>query len=112
MLDTGFPCILHKMQVYPPSNDPEWTLDVFLGFGIRLGLGLGFGLGLGLGLGFGQGSVSVWVLVLGGAATTEHIPGRKSPTKDYKIGVSTDAPPWTRSRERRPLLRVDKTPRP
>ena len=57
---------------------------------IRLGFRLGFGIG-GFRFGFngdlGLGLVNRW------AATTKHILERKSSTKDYKIGVATDAPP-------------------
>ena len=85
-----------------------------LGLGLVFGLGLGFGWvfevclgsGQGLGLGLGFGLVNRW-----GAATTKHIQGRKPSTNDYKIGMSTVTPPCARSREPRPLLRVDKTPR-
>ena len=49
----------------------------------RLGFRLGFGIG---GLRFRLGEKV-------GARITEHIFGRKPPTKNYKIGVSTDALP-------------------
>ena len=51
---------------------------------IGKGLGLDLDFSLGQGLGLSLGLVNRW-----GAATTEHIFGKKPPTKDYKIRVST-----------------------
>ena len=90
-LDLGLGLVQDKTQVQAWF----WTrLGFRLSLGIRLGIRIWLGFKLGFWIGFWIG-FGFWTRLGFGfseqvrATTTEHILGRKPPTKDYKIGVST-----------------------
>ena len=68
---------------------------------------------LGFWVGF-EGFGLIWVQFgeMVGFAASEHIPPESFADEWHQIRVSTDAPPWARSRVPRLLLKVDKTPHP